>query len=146
MLPLAAICADAQAWCAPSRSEEPLLADARNLIRATDADWKHVRETVKLGRVAIDSVMVIRDDEVCRRAAAAYWAILRSAVPDRFGSRADTPVLVLRVGSVYLVDDRRSRSGRSAYWEVMVFDRSWRRLYGYGAGAQAARDARRVTA
>jgi hypothetical protein len=134
-LALATVSADAQAWCAPSRSEEPLLTDARNLIRSSDADWKHVRETVKLGTVPNDSIVVIRDDEVCRRAAAAYWAILRRSVPERFGSRTDAPVLVVRVGSVYLVDDRRSRDGRSAYWEVMVFDQSWGRLYGYGAGA-----------
>ena len=43
--------------------------------------------------------------------------------------------MTVRVGSVYFVDDQRSRDGRDAYWEVMIFDAKWHRLSGYGAGA-----------
>jgi hypothetical protein len=46
-------------------------------------------------------------------------------------------VLVVRVGDVYFVDDLRSRIGRDAYWEAMVFNAQWRRLWGYGAGADS---------
>jgi hypothetical protein len=53
-------------------------------------------------------------------------------VPDQFGKHLDTPVLVVQVGAVSLVDDLRSRNG---YWEVMVFDKNWHRLSGYGGGA-----------
>ena len=78
---------------------------------------------------------MIRDEPTCRQASHASWNVLRTSVWDRFLGHADTPVLTVRVGSVYLVDDQRSRDGRDAYWEVMVFDAKWKRLSGYGAGA-----------
>jgi hypothetical protein len=109
--------------------------DARNLLRSTDTLWTHRRTILQPGVAATDSVEIIRDEGICRRAAAEYWSILRRAVPDLFGSRADAAVLVVRVGRVYLVDDLRTRAGPGAYWEVMLFDHTWTRRYGYGAGA-----------
>jgi hypothetical protein len=79
---------------------------------------------------------IVRNDATCHQAATAYWSVLRKSVPDQFGKHLDTRVLVVQVGLVYLVDDLRSRNGRGAYWEVMIFNRNWQRLGGFGSGAQ----------
>lgn len=122
-----------QTWCAAPRSNEPLLADAKRLLGASDPESVRHREKYGLNRTS--AVSVIRDEPTCRQASHASWNVLRTSVWDRFLGHADTPVLTVRVGSVYLVDDQRSRDGRDAYWEVMVFDAKWKRLSGYGAGA-----------
>ncbi|MGH7459666.1 MAG: hypothetical protein ACREMA_01395 [Longimicrobiales bacterium] len=68
------------------------------------------------------------DESTCRRAAQAYAELLRRWVTRDW---VDRPVLVVRVGRVYLVDDLRARD---KYWEVMIFDVDWTRLAGYGGG------------
>ena len=120
-------------WCAAPRSNEPLLLDAKRLLGSSDPESARQRKKYSLNRSS--PVKVIRDEPTCRQASHAYWSVLRTSVPDLFGGHADTPVLTVRVGSVYLVDDQRSRDGRDAYWEVMIFDAKWQRLSGYGAGA-----------
>ena len=85
-----------------------------------------------MASVARSAIAIVANQVTCHQAATAYWSILRKSVPDQFGKHLDTPVLVVQVGKVSLVDDLRPRS---AYWEVMVFDRNWRRLSGYGGGA-----------
>jgi len=122
-----------QSWCAALRSNEPLLLDAKRLLGSSDPESARQREKYGLSRRS--PVTVIRDEPTCRQASNAYWNVLRTSVPDLFGGHADTPVLTVKVGSVYLVDDQRSRDGRDAYWEVMIFDAEWHRLSGYGAGA-----------
>lgn len=120
-------------WCAAPRSNEPLLLDAKRLLGSSDPESARQREKYGLNRNS--PVRVLRDEPTCRQASHAYWSVLRTSVPDLFGAHADTPVLTVKVGSVYLVDDQRSRDGRDAYWEVMIFDDKWHRLSGYGAGA-----------
>ena len=122
-----------QSWCAAPRSNEPLLADAKRLLGSDDPEPVRHRKQYGLDRTS--PVRVMRDEPTCRQASHAYWDVLRTSVWDRFLGHADTPVLTVRVGSVYLVDDQRSRDGRDAYWEVMIFDAKWHRLSGYGAGA-----------
>ena len=119
-------------WCASPRSPEPLMADAIRLGTSTSTDAEHDRVRMNISPVPRDSIQFVHDETVCRQAAAAYWAVLRRWVPDQFGDQPDTPVLVIALGSVLLVDDQRSRD---AYWEVMVFDGAWQRLYGYGGGS-----------
>lgn len=121
-----------QKWCAAPRQSEPLLKEGIRLGTGNDEETKGQRAIIGIAPVAADSITIIRDEAVCRRAAEAYRNVLRASVADRFGSHADSPVLVVAVGSVYLVDDLRARG---TYWEVMVFDRGWRRRYGYGGGA-----------
>ena len=123
----------AQSWCVAPRVNEPLLLDVERLLTSEDPEWARRREAYKLRRSS--PVTVVRDDATCRRASQAYWDVLRTSVADRFGTHADTPVLTVQVGPMYLVDDQRSREGPDAYWEVMIFDRKWHRVYGYGAGA-----------
>jgi hypothetical protein len=119
-------------WCAAPRANEPLLLDVKRLLGSSDSESARHRKTYRLNRSS--SVRVLRDEPTCRQASHAYWSVLRRSVPDLFGDHADAPVLTVRVGSVYLVDDQRSRDGPDAYWEVMIFDTKWHRLSGYGAG------------
>ena len=123
----------AQSSCLASRANEPLLLDVERLLTSEDPEWARRREAYKLDRNS--AVAVVRDEAMCRRASQAYWDVLRTSVPDLFGKHADTPVLAVQVGPIYLVDDQRPRNGPDAYWEVMIFDRKWHRVYGYGAGA-----------
>ena len=120
-------------WCAPPRSNEPLLLDAKRLLGSSEPESARHREKYSLNLNS--PVRVVRDEPTCRKASHAYWSVLRTSVPDLFGGHADTPVLTVKVGSVFLVDDQRSRDGGDAYWEVMIFDDKWHRLSGYGAGA-----------
>jgi hypothetical protein len=122
-----------QSWCAAPRSNEPLLLDAARLLGSSDPESSQQRKKYGLNRRS--PIRVIRDGPTCRQASQAYWNMLRTSVPDLFRGHADTPVLTVRVGSVYLVDDQRPRDGRDAYWEVMIFDARWHRLSGYGGGA-----------
>lgn len=120
------------AWCAPPRKPEPLMADAVRLGTSTSPDDERDRRRMSLTLVPRDSIVYVRDDAVCREAAFAYWSTLRRWVPDLFGSHPDAPVLVIALGSFFLVDDQRPRDD---YWEVIIFDHRWRRLHSYGGGS-----------
>ena len=82
-------------------------------------------------RVPVDSIKVVQDEAVCRRAAKLYAETIRQDLPDW----QDAPVLVVQVGSFYLVDDQRARDVASPVWEVHVFDRQWEYVIRYGEGA-----------
>jgi hypothetical protein len=75
---------------------------------------------------------VIRDEALCRRSAVAYGDHMRSVADENWTAK---PVLVLRVGDMYLVDDQRSRKGVDAYWTVLLFSKDWKVLYEYGGGS-----------
>jgi len=122
-----------QSWCPASRANEPLLLDVERLLTSEDPEWVRQREAYNLSRSS--PVIVVRDEATCRRTSQAYWVVLRTSVTELFGKHPDTPVLTVKVGPLYLVDDQRSRNGPDAYWEVMIFDRGWHRVSGYGAGA-----------
>jgi hypothetical protein len=119
-------------WCAPARPQEPLLSDAIRIGTANDAQSVRNRKMYRIGQVEREAIVVIRDESTCRQAANAYGGILRKSVDPKI---IDKPVLVIKVADVYFVDDLRSRKGRDAYWEAMIFDAQWHRLSGYGAGA-----------
>jgi hypothetical protein len=105
--------------------------DAIRVGTATDERSALDRKIYRIARVPRESIAIVSEDSVCREAARAYAGILRKSVDS---TTQDRPVLVIRVGKVYFVDDLRSRQGRNAYWEAMVFDEQWHRLWGYGAG------------
>jgi hypothetical protein len=115
-------------WCARQRPNEPLLLDAQFLPargkNRTGADSEFVNLTniaamLGLRRARGDSIVIIRDESVCRRIAK---------------QESNKPVLIVRVGTFYLVDDQGSRDGPYPLWEVGVYDSKWRRLIGYGEG------------
>ena len=106
--------------------------DAIRVGTATDERSALDRTIYKIPKVPRESIAIVSEDSVCRAAASAYAGILRKSVD---ATTPDKPVLVIRVGDVFFVDDLRSRQGRDAYWEAMVFDAQWRHRWSYGAGA-----------
>ena len=127
-------------WCASPRVDEPLLRDARfEPARGVGRpgpdsiyiNLAHLPRRSRPIRVPSDSIQVVRDESVCRRAAHLYADLIREESPDW----TTKPVLIVRVGSFYLVDDQRSRDGASPVWEVHVFDHNWEYVIRYGEGA-----------
>src|SRR5438552_1619018 len=95
-------------WCATPRRNEPLMRDAIRLVTAPDtSSWGIDRKVYGIRRVPRATIVVIRDEEVCRQAAMAYAA--KRGIPDPALSRQVVPVVVVQVDSRYLVDDLRSR-------------------------------------
>jgi hypothetical protein len=45
------------------------------------------------------------------------------------------PVLVIRVGDLYLAEARGSRDGTQEVWTALLLDKAWRTLLEYGAGS-----------
>ena len=117
------------AWCARPRPNEPLLLDAQFLPARgkgrTGPDSVFVNlstmaATIGVRRVPRDSIVIIRDESVCRR------------VAKELGDTV--PVLIVRAGGFYLVDTQGSRDDPYPLWEVAVYDRNWRWLISYGEG------------
>jgi len=106
--------------------------DAIRVGTANDERTALDRKLLRIAQVPRESIVIVTDESVCRQAAGAYAGILRKSVDSE---ARDRPVLVIRMGKVYFVDDLRPRQGRDVAWEAMVFDQLWRRLWGYGAGA-----------
>lgn len=114
-------------WCARPRANEPLLLDAQFLPArgknrtGPDSEFVNLTSLTALGihRVPRDSIVIIQDESVCRRIAK---------------QESNKPVLIVRVGMFYLVDDQGSRDAPNPLWEVGVYDSKWRRLIGYGEG------------
>jgi hypothetical protein len=122
----------AASWCAKPRPQEPLLRDAERLGTGQDSLAASQREEYDVPRVSADAITLVRDEKTCERAARAYRDHLRRFVDQAW---PDAPVLVVRLGDRYLVDDLRSRDGEDAYWEVMIFDKQWRKRISYGGGS-----------
>ena len=120
-------------WCAEPRAAEPVLVDALRLGSGQDSVAAAQRAEYEVPHVAVDEIVLVRDEKTCKQAANAYLNHLRRFVPSQ--EWPDAPVLVVRIGDVYLVDDLRSRTGDDAYWETMVFDKTWRHLTSYGGGS-----------
>ena len=121
-----------QLHCADPRPGEPLLVDVRAFAASQDPLQIAHREAWGVTARSAKQLRRITDEEICSRASESYFAILKLEVPGLFSDTPNLPVVVIAVGDVYFVDDQRDRN---EYWEVMVFDRSWKRLYGYGGGA-----------
>lgn len=118
-------------WCAPPRTPEPLLADAREHAAGETLNAQVFRRANALSVVDVRSVEIVKDEGLCRRAAEAYrsWHV-----------RSDPkwplrPVIVARVGPLYMVDDQRNRRGPDAFWSVLVYGPDFKERHGhFGAG------------
>lgn len=90
-----------------------------------------MRDYHLLWRIHIDKseVFLVRDEAICERAARLYDQVeYSSAAPPNH--TAFNPVVVVAMGPLYLVDDRRPR--RLDEWMVELYDRNWTFLGNYG--------------
>ena len=130
--PIAAQSAPDYKWCAHPRVAEPLLIEGVTPGTSRTERATYQRDILGMPLMSREAIVVINDEGICTAAAKAYWNVLRESVATIFLDHPDTPVLVVRVGAFYMVDDLRQRDTN---WEVMIFDERWKRLYGYGGGA-----------
>jgi hypothetical protein len=120
-------------WCPDPRPDEPLLDDARDLRNPKDSIWATRLYVFEIPRVPADAkITVLRDEGVCRAGAQAYAAHMRGIFGEGWPVK---PVLVVRVGNLYLVDDQRSRNGKEAIWTALVLDNTLQTLVEYGGGS-----------
>lgn len=122
---------DPRSWCAAPRSPEPLLVDAREHASGNSLQAEVFRGTNKLPILDAKTVEIVKDENICRRAAEAYRAWHLRELP----TWRLKPVIVARVGPVFMVDDQRSRRGRDVSWAVLVYDSNFNERPGhFGAG------------
>jgi hypothetical protein len=77
-------------------------------------------------------VVLVQDQTICETAAKAYDRVFHS-IDLLAKHQSIQPVLVIRLGTMFVVEEARKRGG---HWEVVFFDAAWRHLgFGYGAGA-----------
>lgn len=120
-----------RSWCAPLRDPEPLLADAREHASGDSLGARVFRKANGLPVLAEEAVAIVTAEEVCRRAAKAYQAWHLRELP---GWQL-RPVIVARVGPLYMIDDQRERRGRGASWAVLVYGPDFKERHGhFGAG------------
>jgi hypothetical protein len=118
------------AWCADSRSNDPLLLDALELGTFDENDGSaldDVRAMHRIPRIPADQIAMVTDDESCERAARAYDAATFIYRSTPLGRSID-PVHVVSLGRVYLVESAGDR--RRQGYEVKFFDRSWKHMRG----------------
>jgi hypothetical protein len=78
-----------------------------------------------------DAVFFVRDEAICEKAAKAFDRVTHTGELLAEHKRLH-PVLVVRVGDVFVVEEARLRG---AVWSVEFFDLDWRhRGFGFGAG------------
>jgi hypothetical protein len=77
-----------------------------------------------------DAVSLVVDETLCKRAADAYQRWHLRDTPEW----PLTPVVVVRVGPLSMVDDQRTRTGRDATWAVVVFDGQFNERPGHFGG------------
>lgn len=107
-------------WCGQPRPNEPLRLEAEDLAFGPDGEL--MRSMNGLPVVGGSEITLVTDERICERAARTLY-----------GPESASPVLVFKVGAVYMVDDLGDRNN---YWHVQLFDRTWRFLGGgYGGGA-----------
>jgi hypothetical protein len=116
-------------WCAEPRPDEPLLRAAQGLRDPADTGWATTRYVFKIPLLPDANITVIGDETICRELAEIYADHIRSVGDPGWAAR---PVLVVRLGSMYLVDDPSSGDG---YWTVLLLDSKWQILYTYGGGS-----------
>ena len=114
-------------WCAAPRRDEPLLNDAQLLLEGKLWENDNADILAALREAPDRSIEVVTDQHICEVAAAAY-ARRRMTDPTDTTPRSIVPVLVVRVGRLWLVDDLRDRDDIS---ETAVFSNMWR-LLGWG--------------
>ena len=114
-------------WCAPPRTPEPLLADAREHAAGETPSAQVFRRANALPVVDVRSVEIVKDEGVCRRAAEAYRPSHARTDP-KWPLR---PVIIARVGPLYMVDDQRNRRGRGATWAVLVYSSDFKERHGH---------------
>jgi hypothetical protein len=120
-------------WCAEPRPDEPLLGDAKGLRNPADTSWATTRYVFKIPPVRADAeIAVVRDEAICRSGAEAYAAHMRGIFGEGWPVK---PVLVIRVGDMYLADDLGPRDGDHAVWTALLLNNKWQPLYEYGGGS-----------
>jgi hypothetical protein len=119
-------------WCAEPRPDEPLLHDAQGLRDAENSVWATRRYVFKIPLVPDAEIAVVQDETICRAGAEAYAAHMRGIFGAGWPAK---PVLVIRVGDMFLVDDRGSRDGKHGHWTVLLLDNAWQTLVEYGGGS-----------
>jgi hypothetical protein len=119
-------------WCAKPRPHEPLLRDAQGLRDPNNREWATRRYVFKIPLVRDAQVAVVSDEATCRAGAEAYADHMRGIFGAGWPAK---PVLVIRVGELYLVDDQGPRDGKSAVWYALVVDKAWQTLVEYGGGS-----------
>jgi len=121
-----------RAWCGAARRHDPLIAEVVRIVTAKATDsLAHLRLTHKLPMLSPDAVSFVRDEAVCEKAAKAFDRITHAGDLLAEHKRVH-PVLVVRVGDVYVVEEARARG---ELWSVEFFDADWRsRGFGYSAG------------
>lgn len=130
-------------WCAPPRRPEPLLNEAARMAwgHETDPDpdglsgeMNFARDYLLLWRAHVDKsdVYQVHDEAICERAARLYDEF-EYATAWREQHPAFNPVVVVKMGAFYLVDDRRPR--RLNYWGVVLYDANWTYAGSYGRNA-----------
>jgi hypothetical protein len=110
-------------WCAPTRRNEPLLRYAISF--GTERDSAFERQMNGIRSVQSSSIVVVKDEGVCRDAAMAYN-----------GDTGDVgPVLVIRIDTRYLVGKPGFRDAADAYWLIQIYDEEWNLLTSYSQGS-----------
>ena len=124
-------------WCGKPRPADPLLADAIQISSGTNSKesdlkgWEGFRVFHHIPIVMADKVSLVADETICRSAAIAFDRVIYSG---RLLSehKSLTPVIVVRLGDVWLVEEARARD---LPWEVLFFDQGRKnRGASYGAG------------
>jgi len=120
-------------WCGRRRPNDPLMREAIRMVTAGPSDtFASYRRTHGIPKMDRRAVVLVQDQTICETAAKAYDRIFHS-IDLLAKHKSIQPVLVIRLGTVFVVEEARKRGG---YWEVMFFDGAWRHLgFGYGAGA-----------
>jgi hypothetical protein len=83
-------------WCSPSPMGELVVADFKNIADAEGAEADMNRRLHDLPKVPRDSVVQIKDERVCERAARAYYRF-------HLGPTPPGGVFVLRIANRYVV-------------------------------------------
>ena len=110
----------------PDATSADLVQIIHRYTTATTGGDRTVRDSLRLHAVSADSLHLVTDDAMCRRAAAAYRAELDRNV-DTFTGR----VIVIKAADRYVILDpayRYNLQGQVAFWFVMITDADFRRL------------------
>lgn len=119
-------------WCAERRADEPLLREARLLASGDDPDFSTTRSLLHLPSLSPHDVHVVTDEAGCEAAARTFDSVVYSGAVTVETHTSLRPVLVVRVGTVSLIDDLRDRG---MVWDVIIVDRQWQFRFHYGGGA-----------
>jgi len=123
--------------CVVDSLAQSTLRFARNLM--TTRNGATSRATYRLPRIAPKQVAIVTSPSVCAQAVEAYRRRGGTGAP------LDTPtprLAVVRAGTYFFVDNvdaeaavRAEGESDEPYWEVIIYDRHWRRIVSFGGGS-----------